>query len=68
MPKPANIYMPTELYSTIIMVTVWWGCDRACQDKGEQCAVIWKKVLKRICGTKEEKVTGRYRESLDDLP
>jgi hypothetical protein len=32
------------------MVTVWWH-----QDKREQCAVIRKKVVKRIRGTKEEK-------------
>jgi len=53
--------MPTALHNTIIVVTVWWG-----QNKGEQCAVTGKKVLKRIRGTKEEKVTGRYKESLDD--
>jgi hypothetical protein len=53
--------MPTGLHNIIIMVTVRWG-----QNEGKQCAVIGKKVLKRIHGTKEEKVTGRYKELLDD--
>jgi hypothetical protein len=52
--------MSNGRHNTII-ITIWWG-----QDKGEQCAVRGKKVLKRIRGTKEENVIGRYRESLDD--
>jgi hypothetical protein len=41
-------------------------CQSLSGKGGTQCAVIGKKVLKGIRGTKEENVTGRCKTSLDD--
>ena len=67
------IYIYIYIYSTIILHVVLYGCENWSLTMREECRlrVFENRVLRRIFGSKREKVIGEWRklhnEALNDL-
>jgi len=58
-----------EVYKTIILLVVLCGCKTWSLTMREECrlSVYENRVLRRIFGSKRDKVTGEWRKLLNDL-